>query len=971
MRKLLGMLAAMVSFLGAAANPAAGQVLHVVRDLNTMFGPASSSPTKFMASQGRVFFSATPAGHGESLVVTDGTYGTGTRILYDFGPSGGSIEPVTPFGAGLIFVATYGSRQLWYSDGTPSGTLPLTSDLNSLGQTLTAWAVAGQRFFFSGSSVSSGAELWVSDATPQGTSLIDIAPGASSSSPSAFAELNGRVYFAATTSAVGRELWVSDGTVTGTGLFADIYQSAGNSAPLGLVRVGNRLWFSAISYPYGREPWMTDGTLAGTARVADVFAGSSNSNPTGFAAFQTRVLFSATRSATGIEPFISDGTSMGTVLLRDINPGSASSNPQFFTSAGTRALFIAGSPATIWVTDGTAVGTLDTGWVPMGTGGTNPFVTSDGVVYVLATSSQGESGLLKVDGQSLSLVVPGLIIPDAVAPQNSIGFLPGGVVGFARSSFGFAEPVAADLGSGSFAYLRMQGQETDPAPSGYCVADGYAVLAITTATSGREPWVTRGTPQTTGVLKELGDSQGALNANPRALTPFASSLGFIAEVDDAGTAVLATDGYASTTIVLKKSATQTGDVLFAIDDLLGFIDAGSDGQRQAIWGSDAVEGGARLIFEAPDIKTYSPMYSATAGQLIRYRRTNQQSGLAVLRPGSYLLDSLIEVSAGVDFRTKNFRESYGGVYFGCRTSSTDGIELWLFDGQTARILRRTVAQGNGADPSDMTPMAGFTYYAGTQPQGDRELWRSDGTTEGTIPFADLNPATSSAPHALAKASRGIVFVAKNPAANADKFHVLEQSGLIIPVSGPYLPLATTDGDLKPVVLDGVYYAIAGNAQGRPVVWRSDGTAAGTLEFFGSALPDWRAVSLSAAAGHLFIRASDLDHGTELWISDGTAQGTFLAPEPTPGPDSSNPGPVVGVGHRAFFAADSPDTGRELFMLDMCPGDFNNDGAVDATDLQQWLAAFQLGDDHADTDGSGFVDVDDFASFVSYFEGTCP
>ena len=73
--------------------------------------------------------------------------------------------------------------------------------------------------------------------------------------------------------------------------------------------------------------------------------------------------------------------------------------------------------------------------------------------------------------------------------------------------------------------------------------------------------------------------------------------------------------------------------------------------------------------------------------------------------------------------------------------------------------------------------------------------------------------------------------------------------------------------------------------------------------------------LTSFQGRLLFSASDIEHGTELWISDGTSDGTSLVADVAPGPVDSDPRDIVTQGKHAFFAAEEPSCGRELWAFD--------------------------------------------------------
>ena len=70
------------------------------------------------------------------------------------------------------------------------------------------------------------------------------------------------------------------------------------------------------------------------------------------------------------------------------------------------------------------------------------------------------------------------------------------------------------------------------------------------------------------------------------------------------------------------------------------------------------------------------------------------------------------------------------------------------------------------------------------------------------------------------------------------------------------------------------------------------------------------------------------------------------------------------GSTSEFSACAPFTGSR------CPADFDHSGFVDTDDFDTFIASFISGDPSADYDGTGFVDTDDFDAFVRAFAAGC-
>ncbi len=256
--------------------------------------------------------------------------------------------------------------------------------------------VLGGRLLLAADDGRSGRELWVSDGTRAGTvPLRDINPRRQpgspetcvtrvgphrhdtglSSNPQDFVLLGNVALFSADDGSRGRELWVTDGTSPGTRRVADLVPGPRGSAPHGLVRFRNRVYFLAANPGQGESLWRTDGTARGTTRVLDLTLEDLPSWGSSLTVAAGRLFFTVFNETTGAELWTSTGEADGTDLVTDLNPGPGSSSAQFLTSVGGALLFTADDGLTgfeAWRTDGTTAGTVRLGDIAPGRDASSP-----------------------------------------------------------------------------------------------------------------------------------------------------------------------------------------------------------------------------------------------------------------------------------------------------------------------------------------------------------------------------------------------------------------------------------------------------------------------------------------------------------------------------------------------------------------------------------------------------------------------
>jgi ELWxxDGT repeat protein len=120
-----------------------------------------------------------------------------------------------------------------------------------------------------------------------------------------------------------------------------------------------------------------------------------------------------------------------------------------------------------------------------------------------------------------------------------------------------------------------------------------------------------------------------------------------------------------------------------------------------------------------------------------------------------------------------------------------------------------------------------------------------------------------------------------------------------------------------VNVNGVLFFSATDGYHDYELWKSDGTAAGTVlvKDINPGIAGSNPQNLTAVNGTAFFSASDGTNGSELWKSDGTAAGTILVKDINPGSGSSYPQNLTNVNGTLFFTANDGTHGTELWKSD--------------------------------------------------------
>jgi ELWxxDGT repeat protein len=306
--------------------------------------------------------------------------------------------------------------------------------------------------------------------------------------------------------------------------------------------------------------------------------------------------------------------------------------------------------------------------------------------------------------------------------------------------------------------------------------------------------------------------------------------------------------------------------LTSVGDKLFF--SGEDTNGRHLWTSDGTEGGTTLV-DYVDVRTESSDVQSLLnlnGKLLFTARRQLSSFTFVsdgTEPGTIPLANTGRTNRDSVTFASNYVNVDGIAYFSGHYQNDYLPELWKSDGTAEGTLfvkdinpneTYYYAEERGSFPGGFAGLNGKVVFAATTEYDGRELWITDGSREGTMQLKDiLRGSVSSNPRQLTRLGENIYFIAGSR------------------------------------------------------LWRTDGTTEGTqLVSNWARSPD----GLVLFKDKLYFSAEDATHGRELWTSDGTTPGTVWLRDLVPDLAGSNPANLTQVRGTLYFTT-SPDGGDKL------------------------------------------------------------
>jgi len=397
-------------------------------------------------------------------------------------------------------------------------------------------------------------------------------------------------------------------------------------------------------------------------------------------------------------------------LVHDIRPQTANDevSPSDFVDFDGRLVFVADDGVNgreLWMSDGTTGGTSMLVDIAPGATSSNPsqLAVMDGVLYFFATDASGISRLMRLAG------VGGT--PEPLAALTPLPWLP------------------ADLS------LYCEGLWL-PTRVG-----AKLYVAASDGQSGFELWSTDGTIAGTHQVADIG--AGAANSAPCSLTTIGNLIYFSANTVD-GREPWVSDGTAAGTRQVADVVPGTnGSSPINFKEFKGQVYFGDNVGN--LWKFGGTETGATRVIQALSGPDFITLYTIPAwelnGKLLIERVLIYTQNYDDSLPYDVQLLTGDGTEAGTT-RLDDVTLKNGAVWTGSKLyfvlKNSNGLELWLTDG-TAPGTRmvKNLSLSAGATVNWTADFNGTALFV-----VDQQLWRSDGTDQGTLRVAGVPPSPS-------------------------------------------------------------------------------------------------------------------------------------------------------------------------------------------------------------------------------------
>jgi ELWxxDGT repeat protein len=315
-----------------------------------------------------------------------------------------------------------------------------------------------------------------------------------------------------------------------------------------------------------------------------------------------------------------------------------------------------------------------------------------------------------------------------------------------------------------------------------------------------------------------------------------------------------------------------------------------------LWKTDGTAAGTVLVQDSNTTAVSFPYGVTEFNGAFYFQANDGVNGFELWKTDGTAAGTVLvkDINTGADsslrYRFTDFTVFNGALYFAA-DDGVNGFELWKTDGTAAgTVLVQDIntAAGAGSSPADFTVFNGALYFAADDGANSRKLWKTDGTAAGTVLVKDINTVTGTGftPDDFPRGFpvfNGALYFSTSGGVNGYELWKTDgtAAGTVLvgdtntAVWGSHLTsgFAVFNGEL--------YFQADYYGQANWELWKTDGTAAGTVLVKdintenGGRHSDYLFTEFTVFNGALYFQARDNVNGPRLWKTSGTAAGTVL------------------------------------------------------------------------------------------------
>jgi ELWxxDGT repeat protein len=412
------------------------------------------------------------------------------------------------------------------------------------------------------------------------------------------------------------------------------------------------------------------------------------------------------------------------------------------------------------------------------------------------------------------------------------------------------------------------------------VLNGYLYFRADNGTDGGELWKSNGTETGTQMVKDI-------------------NLG-------AGTGMMSN---------YSQIVTLNNNLYFAADD-------GTNGIE--LWKSDGSEANTTMLANISAAGSAYPSNLTVVGNILYFSAIHDTYGAELWKydPATNTTSMVKDINVGGDASPSRLINVNGTLFFAASANGFSDIELWKSDGtpqgtEMVKDINPGTSAGSMGAKFDSAVIGSTLYFIANDGSSGYELWKSDGTPQGTKMVKDIYAGPNgSEPSSLANIN-GTLYLGANDGINGYELWKSDGSSTGTEMVKDINPGAANANPYAFVALNGQAYFIATTADNGKELWKSNGTTTGTglvKDFTGNAADGFGNDLLSIGGNLYFVALSNFRF--RVWQYDGVPE---------------NGGPTVitdgftdffvslaninVLDSKLYFLANTSDNGEELWTID--------------------------------------------------------